>query len=191
MIDNVLSIFSSNFLPNNIRKLEDIQIGVPTENPLSSGIMANVGDVTFTTVVGGQEVTATETVQNAFRIENIHGVNTVIINPNFDFAFPALATSLLNSAFSKDASKSPEAITGFARGLRIALALAEFSPEELFSLNDQEFGQRTLLIRLCSLHMLKSLKERDNLNIAHQELLELAKDKDLNMWVKNKFNLEN
>jgi hypothetical protein len=180
-------------LPNNIRKLEDIQIEVPTENPLSLGMRANVGDVTFTTVVGGQKVTATETVQNAFRIENIHGVNNIIINPNFDFAFPVVAASILNSAFSKDAITSPEAITGFARELRIALALSEFSPEELFSLNDQEFGQRTLLISLSSLHMLNSLKERGNLNLAHQELLdlELAKDKDLNMWVKNKFNLEN
>lgn len=149
----------------------------------------NISDVPFTTVVAGQEVTATETLQNAFRIENIHGVNTVIINPNFEFAFPATAMGLLNSAFSEDASTSPEAIAGFAKGLRIALALSEFSPEELSSLNDQEFGPRTLLIRLCSLHMLKGLTERDNPMLSNEEFLELAKDRDLNNWVIKRFNL--
>lgn len=145
--------------------------------------------VPFKTTVGGETVELRESRENAFRIENVHGQPTVIINPNFEFAFPDKFKQIAHISLVNDAVlDGPMVRRVVSRSFVNCLDLGgRFSDAELKSLEGLEHGHKTLLYRLCSLHMLLGILDRDNINFDNDVLLELAKDKDLNVWVINHY----
>ncbi len=141
--------------------------------------------VPFETTVGGETVELREPREDAFRIENVHGQLTVIINPEFAFAFPKHFAQIGYLALSTDTVIDGPAVravvsSSFIKCLDLS---SRFTLKELELLQGLEHGDKTLLYRFCSLHMLMGLEERDNIKFSNQDLLELAKDQNLNKWV--------